>query len=102
MRMILMFDLPNVEEYQKKEYLVFRRNLMKNGYTMMQFSIYIKAVNAQSKVDQEVAKIKKYIPTNGNIRILAVTEKQYQSMFLLLGNKKINEIYNNSERYIKI
>ncbi len=102
MRMLLLFDLPNIESYEKKEYVKFRKCLIRNGYTMMQFSVYVKCVNTQSKVEQEVAKIKKFIPTKGNIRIITVTESQYANMYMILGNKKINEVYNNSERYIKI
>ncbi|MGL4647705.1 MAG: CRISPR-associated endonuclease Cas2 [Mycoplasmoidaceae bacterium] len=102
MRLILMFDLPSSEDYEKKEYLIFRKALIKNGYSMMQFSIYIKPVNFQSKVNQEIERLKKFIPRNGNIRIIQVTEKQYANMYMLLGNKKINEIYNNSKRYVKI
>ncbi len=102
MRLILLFDLPNIESYEKKEYLRFRKSLIRNGYTMMQFSVYVKSVNTQTKIEQEVNKIKKYIPHKGNIRIIPVTEMQYNSMYMILGNKKINEIYNNSERYVKI
>ncbi len=102
MRLLLLFDLPSIESYEKKEYLIFRKTLLRNGYMMMQFSVYMKCVNTQTKIDQEVLKLKKYIPKNGNIRIIAVTEQQYQNMYILLGNKKINEIYNNTERYIKI
>lgn len=97
-----MFDLPVVEDYEKKEYTTFRKQLLKNGYIMMQFSIYTKPTNIQVRVDQELKKISKYLPSSGNIRLLAITEKQYSNMVMILGKKKINEIYNNTERYIKI
>lgn len=102
MRLILLFDLPSVELYEKKEYLIFRKTLLKNGFYMMQHSVYVKSVNVQTKIDQEINKIKKYIPLNGNIRLISVTEHQYANMRILLGNKKIDEIYNSPERYIKI
>lgn len=102
MRLLLLFDLPVVEDYEKKEYAQFRKSLIKNGYIMMQFSVYMKCVNTQTKVEQELKKLYKYVPTNGNIRLLAITEKQYSNMAMILGKKKINEIYNNNERYIKI
>ena len=102
MRLLLLFDLPNIESYEKKEYTRFRKCLLRNGYTMMQFSVYVKCVNTQTKIDQEVQKLKKFIPHNGNIRIISITEAQYRNMYMLLGNKKINEIYNNCERYVKI
>lgn len=102
MRLLLMFDLPSIEDYEKKEYTQFKKIIIKNGYTMMQFSVYIKCVNTQTKIEQELNKLNKYIPTSGNIRIIAITEKQYMNMAIILGKKKINEIYNNSERYVKI
>lgn len=97
-----MFDLPSVESEEKKEYVYFRKGLILNGYTMMQFSVYVKSINVKTKLQQELNKIKKYIPSDGNIRMIAITEKQYEDMIMILGNKNINEIYNNDKRYIKI
>ncbi len=102
MRILLMFDLPSQEDYEKKEYRIFHKNLIKNGFVMIQFSVYVKAINSYSKINREINKLRKNIPKNGNIRVLSVTEKQYQDMILILGHKNINEIYNNDRRYIKI
>lgn len=102
MRILLLFDLPSVEAYEKKEYRIFKQALIKNGYTMIQFSVYMKPMNGQIKIDNEIKKLSKYIPDSGNVRLLQLTEKQYQEMYIVLGYKKINEIYNNSERYVKI
>ena len=97
-----MFDLPSREDYEKKEYRKFHSALIKNGYVMMQFSVYVKATNSHSKLDREIDKFRKVIPSSGNVRILHITENQYLNMEVILGHKNINEIYNNSKRYIKI
>lgn len=97
-----MFDLPSKEDFEKKEYTIFRKNLIKNGYIMMQFSVYIKCVTMQNKTEQEVNKIKKFIPKNGNIRVIEISENQYKNMKIILGNKNENEKYNNSNRYSKV
>lgn len=102
MRLFLFFDLPSKEELEKKEYRIFHNALVKHGYIMMQFSVYIKAVNSVSKVKREIEKIRKYVPKNGNIRIISVTESQYNNMEIILGHKNINEIYNDTRRYLKI
>lgn len=102
MRIVLFYDLPSVEFKEKKDYHNFRRSLIKNGFIMIQFSVYVKAINTKQKIKGEIEKIKKYLPSEGNIRIITVTEFQYKNMIFLVGNKKINEIYNNSERYVKI
>lgn len=97
-----MFDLPSVESKEKKEYLNFHKNIIKNGYFMLQYSIYCKPIHFKSKIDNEIKKIKTKLPTEGNVRVLVITEKQFEEMHIILGNKKINEIYNNAKRYIKI
>lgn len=102
MRVIVMYDLPNNNYQENKEYMKFRKLLIKNGYIMMQFSIYSKCLNVKTKFNLEVNKIKKFIPTNGNIRILAVTEKQYLDMIYLKGESNINESVNGPERFISL
>lgn len=97
-----MFDLPSSESQERKEYQKFHKEIIRNGYIMVQYSVYSKAINFKSKIEAEIKNIKKFIPSDGNIRIIVLTEKQYSEMYVILGNKKINEIYNNSERYIKI
>lgn len=102
MRIIVMYDLPNNNYEESKEYQRFRKLLIKNGYIMMQFSVYSKCLNIKNKFESEVKKISKFIPTQGNIRVLAVTEKQYQNIIYLNGESNINEKVNGEERFIKL
>ena len=41
-RLILFFDLPMTTKKERKIYANFRKYLIKNGYMMMQFSVYCK------------------------------------------------------------
>lgn len=102
MRLILMFDLPTIEAYERREYRIFRKNLVANGYIMIQFSVYMKCLNLHNKIEKEITKISKFIPSGGNVRIISVTEYQYQQMIFLVGSSNVNEQCNGSERYIKI
>lgn len=102
MRIIIMYDLPNNNSDENKDYTKFRKNLIKNGYIMMQFSVYIKCLNVKTKFKNEVKKISKFIPPQGNIRVLSITEKQYQDIIYLNGESNINEKVNNTQRYISI
>lgn len=97
-----MFDLPFEDDLDKKIYSKFKKSIIKIGYTMMQYSIYVRSINTQSKINQEIDKVKKILPERGNIRIIVVTEKQYESMTILRGKKSLNEIYNDERRYLKI
>ena len=42
MRVMVMFDLPVITTEQRREYTRFRKYLLKNGFVMMQESIYTK------------------------------------------------------------
>lgn len=98
MRMMLFFDLPSVSEVDKKNYLKFSKFLKNNGFIMMQFSIYTKIVMTTHNVNYYKSKVYKNAPNQGNIRILVVTEKQYNSMELVIGNKSFSEEFNDDNR----
>ncbi|MDE6893936.1 MAG: CRISPR-associated endonuclease Cas2 [Malacoplasma sp.] len=102
MRIIVMYDLPNNNCAENKDYSRFRKLLIKNGYTMIQFSVYMKCLNVKTKFKSEVKKISKFVPPQGNIRVMAITEKQFQDMIFLRGDSTINEKVNGVERYISI
>lgn len=102
MRIIVMYDVPNNNSEENKEYTKFRKLLIKNGYSMMQFSVYIKCLNVKTKFKSEVKKISKFVPSQGNIRIMTITEKQFQDIIFLNGDSTINEKVNGIERYISI
>jgi CRISPR-associated protein Cas2 len=76
MRALLIFDLPTLNAYERKEYRKFRKFLIRQGYIMIQFSVYVKAFNGQIKTSEEVKKFADVIPKDGNIRIIKVTEHQ--------------------------
>ena len=93
MRIILFFDLPMITEEEKRIYTRFRKELVRNGYMMLQFSVYSKICTNREAAVNNILKIKKNIPEKGSIRILLVTEKQYAKMEIILGGKsKIENI----------
>ncbi|MGL4951184.1 MAG: CRISPR-associated endonuclease Cas2 [Mycoplasma sp.] len=98
MRSIIFFDLPMDTDYFLKEYTCFRKNILKLGYSMIQNSVYVKVLQSKNISDQHVKKIQKILPSSGNIRILILTEKQYEDMLILRGVKTDNEIVNDTDR----
>ncbi len=97
MRVIVMFDLPVVTAEERSAYNRFRRDLIKEGFLMMQESVYCKlAINAVSAelVKQRVNRIK---PSKGVIQLLIVTEKQYSQIEYLLGGPQEKQL-DDTER----
>lgn len=85
MRLIIFFDLPMLTAKDRKDYSTFRKNLLKEGFIMMQESVYTKLALNQSAVDLATIRIKRIIPSSGLVQILVVTEKQFASIDNCVG-----------------
>lgn len=85
MRMIVFFDLPVQTKTERRYATTFRNFLLKDGYHMLQFSVYARVCNGNDAVKKHESRLKASLPPNGSIRLLVVTEKQYQSIQILLG-----------------
>lgn len=86
MRIIVFFDLPVTEKEERKEASQFRQALIKDGYHMMQFSVYSRICSSVEACEKHIRRLHSYIPKDGSIRALVVTEKQYEKMYVLLGS----------------
>ncbi len=102
MRMICMFDLPVETEDEKRAYRVFRTNLIKEGFVMMQYSVYVRVCPNRDYAKRLETRIKKIVPLEGNVRLLCITEKQYEDMKLLVGSRSTAETAIGTERMIVI
>lgn len=91
MRVIVMFDLPVVTEKEKKIATKFRNFLLDDGFIMMQFSVYSRICKNNDDLNKHINRIKANVPTNGNVRLLQVTENQYSNMIMFCGERKIEE-----------
>lgn len=86
MRIIVFFDLPVGRSRERKAYSRFRKFLLKDGYTMLQYSIYSRICNGEDGVRKHMRRLNEHIPrVHGAIRALKVTEKQFENMDILLG-----------------
>ena len=98
MRILVMFDLPVVTSADRKEYAKFRKFLIKDGYDMLQFSVYSRICNGDDGVNKHYARLKDNLPKKGSIRCMKVTEKQYVSMEILIGKKTVRERKINADQ----
>ena len=101
MRMMLFFDLPVETPQQRREYSKFRKYLIKNGFLMMQESVYCKIAPNQTAVNSIYNGLQKNKPSKGLIQTLIVTEKQFSKMDFILGDYQ-GDIINSDERFIEL
>lgn len=99
MRVLVFFDLPVITEENRRAYRKFRKFLLKNGFLMLQESVYCKLALNSTAVRKIVDNVHKNKPEEGLIQLLTVTEKQYAKMDIIIGNIK-NEVLDSDERLV--
>ncbi len=99
MRIIVFFDLPVVSSSQRREYVKFRKFLIKNGFMMLQESVYCKLALNGTVANSIVDNVHKNSPPEGLVQLLTVTEKQYAKMDLIIGDIK-SDVLDSDERLI--
>lgn len=99
MRIIVFFDLPVLTGEQRKAYTRFRKFLLKNGFMMLQESVYCKLALNGTVARGIIDNVHKNSPNEGLIQLLTVTEKQYAKMEMIVGTLK-SEILDSDERLV--
>ena len=85
MRVFVMFDLPILTADERRNYRKFRKFLIKNGFVMLQESVYAKLTLNVTAARTVMDNIKRNTPEKGLVQILMVTEKQFSAMEYVCG-----------------
>lgn len=99
MRVLVLFDLPVGTQLERREYAKFRRFLLKNGFMMLQESVYCKlALNATASnaINDYIRKNK---PNHGLVQMLTITEKQFSKMEMITGDYR-TDVIDSDERLL--
>ena len=99
MRVVVFFDLPVLTDANRRDYRQFRKFLIKSGFMMVQESVYCKIEQNSSVGDAIVDNIKKNKPREGLVQVLRVTEKQYNKMDYIVG-QKAGDVLTSDERLV--
>ena len=91
MRLLVLFDLPVKTRADRRAYARFHKFLLRDGYDMIQFSVYARICNSPEAVETHVMRLKAHKPPSGSVRYMQVTEKQFTQMKVLVGEKKPKE-----------
>lgn len=99
MRILVLFDLPITTLENKRSYRAFRKYLLKNGFMMMQESVYCKIALNAVVAGAIINNVKLNLPSDGLVQLLTVTERQFARMEVLLGEEH-NDVLNSDERLV--
>lgn len=87
MWIVVMFDLPVLLKKQRKAATRFRKDLMNDGFWMIQYSVYARPCPSDENAEVHLARVQLALPADGQVRILQVTDKQYARMKVYFGKK---------------
>lgn len=83
-----MFDLPVRTKRQRKAATKFRKMLIEDGYWMLQYSVYTRACPSDDHALVHLTRLQRALPREGQVRVLKITDKQYQRMLIYFGKTR--------------
>ncbi len=94
MRLLIYFDLPVSTKVERKQAHDFRKNLLSEGFIMMQYSCYSRFCRNDAECSKYFSRVKKLSNrlVGGEIRILKITNRQYENMLVLVKEPKLSEV----------
>ena len=83
-----MFDLPMDTREARREYTRFRQHLLKDGFTRLQYSVYIRHCASYENAQVHIGRVQAAVPPDGEVRIITVTDKQFGEMRTFWGKMR--------------
>jgi len=88
MWLFAMFDLPVNSPEARRDYTRFRKAILRQGFTMLQFSVYARFCDSEERADVFRRRLRVQLPPHGEVRFLAVTDCQFGKMEVYYGKKR--------------
>ena len=85
MWVLVFFDLPTETRKDRKIYADFRKKLLNDGFTMFQFSIYLRHCASMENAEVHIKRVKRSLPEKGHVGIMSITDKQFGMMEIYYG-----------------
>ena len=85
MWLLTMFDLPVDTKKARKAYARFRKELLRDGFTMIQYSVYVRHCPSEENAQVHLSRVERCLPDDGEVRLLSLTDKQFERMRIFWG-----------------
>lgn len=85
--LVTLFDLPVKTARERLLYARFRKDLLRLGFTRIQYSVYARFFGSERNSERIRKAIRSMLPPEGEVRLLMVTDRQYEKMEVFLGEK---------------
>jgi len=88
MWVLTMFDLPVDTKQARRAYTQFRKKLLQDGFTRLQYSVYVRHCSSEENADVHAARVERILPDDGEVRVIYFTDKQYERMRVFWGKRR--------------
>jgi CRISPR-associated protein Cas2 len=82
MWVMVFFNLPTETKKERHEAALFRKHLLKDGFTMFQYSIYVRHCPSRENAEAHTKRVKSFLPDTGFVAVFTITDKQFGMMEL--------------------
>lgn len=90
MWVLVFFDLPTETKIQRKIYAKFRKDILADGFSMFQFSIYLRHCPSRENANVHIERTKRILPAKGHVGIMCITDKQFGMMEIFRGQDQVD------------
>jgi len=90
MWVMVFFDLPTNTKKERKQAGLFRKRLLQDGFSMFQYSIYMRHCPSRENAEVHIKRVKSFLPPDGHVVIMQITDKQF-GMIEIFYSKQVKE-----------
>ena len=90
MRMLVILS-PTEKWGTKTEYTALRKFLIRDGYLRIAPEVFMRITPTRRASEKHFRRLEEYAPKSGTVRVLRLTEKQYENVYLLTGSPDYQE-----------
>ena len=91
-----MFDLPVLTPKERKAATAFRKFLLDDGYSMAQYSVYMRFCSSYDAMEKHTKRLEPKVPGGGNVKVFFLTEKQWEKCINCVGKE-----YATKKKYLQ-
>ena len=87
MWVMVFFDLPTNTKKERKQAGLFRKRLLQDGFSMFQYSIYMRHCPSRENAEVHIKRVKSFLPSDGHVVIMQITDKQFGMIEIYQGKE---------------
>lgn len=88
MWVFVIFDLPVDTKQARRDYTVFRKYLLRDGFMRIQYSVYGRVCPSRESAEVHANRVGGRVPPDGKVRIFFLTDKQFGRQRIFDGNRR--------------